>query len=187
MHWHKETHITHKETDKSSWTKRGSSSLPRDWGSTASCKLSSQFVSCHGTFVKNAIPMAWPRWHWITDNPSECTGVNFKTRVCVCLYWFLWEFYTWKGGLYIEMGTNENLFRIHWPLVHHTEGHVVERSRCCFNTKTDFPGIGIAIMKIKLPWPTEISYTSIDFSAITCILNYGIQFLTHSCPQRWSS
>ena len=37
MFWHRKTHITHKGTDKSSWTKRGLNLLPPDWGNNASC------------------------------------------------------------------------------------------------------------------------------------------------------
>ena len=36
MLWHRETHITHKGTDKWSWARRGSNSRPPDWGHSAS-------------------------------------------------------------------------------------------------------------------------------------------------------
>ena len=57
--WHRETYITHKETNKLSCTKHESNSLPPDWGNTTSCQLSGTLVSYHKNCVKNTIPGQW--------------------------------------------------------------------------------------------------------------------------------
>ena len=81
MLWHGETHINHKGTYKLSWIKRGSNSVPPDWGNTASCQLSSTFVSCLINCVKKHNPntltqVALHNWQPV------CAGVNFNARVC---------------------------------------------------------------------------------------------------------
>ena len=75
---HRETHITHKGTDKLAWTKRWSNSIPPNWGNTASSQLSNTFVSCH----RNCVKWIQSQWrHWTTDNPFECACFNFNTCV----------------------------------------------------------------------------------------------------------
>ena len=81
--WHREKHMTHIGSEKLSWNKRRSNSLPPDRSNTVSCQLSSTSVSCHKGCVKNTIPITWPVQHLtIIDNSSEIHSFSIQNK-CV--------------------------------------------------------------------------------------------------------
>ena len=80
--------LTHKGTDKLSWTRRGWNSRPPDWGNSASCQLPSTFAWCHSNCVKNKIPKTCPRLHWTADNPSGMHRHQFQHQTYVFAYEF---------------------------------------------------------------------------------------------------